>query len=610
LTTPLIQGQFREGALIVDSSKFPTSTAPREIGRYRLVAELARGGMGIVYLVAAQGPAGFSKLLVIKEIKPEYLQDKAFLTMFLDEARLAARLNHPNIVQTIEVGVDGDRHFMVMEYLEGRTLHRILHRFASQGGFPLNAQLRILSEALNGLHHAHQLKDFDGTDLGIVHRDMSPQNIFVTFDGQTKVVDFGIAKAYDSSYETRTGILKGRVAYMAPEQACGEKVDCRADVYSLGVLLWEAIAGRRLWGKMTDVEVLTKVIKEQIPLTSEAKPDAPAELQRICTKAMARQRDERYETAAAFQEDLESYLASLEAKTSMREVGPVVASAFAEDRAKMHAFIESSLAAFRSGDRRSGPLPRVEGVQNSTTPHGSESGPSHPSTQLALAPSSLRPADQGESLAVPHSGQSQGGRSIMGESSGRARKTVALVVLGGSVAAALGVYLYLGSHEHPAGPPQPAAVSFQAERPATPQGSPAPQPALVTVSIKATPVTAQIMLDGIPRSNPVDISYPRGTGSHTVRVTADGYVPKTEQISFESNLMVEMALERQRATPTWTPPAPRIAAAAPAKRVTTAVAAPIAQPVEPPAPQPVEVNPSGGRPPQRPIDPTNPYGNQ
>src|ERR1700679_2450416 len=119
--------------------------------------------------------------------------------------------------------------------------------------------------------------------------------MFITFDGQTKVVDFGIAKAFDSSYETRTGVLKGRVAYMAPEQACGEKVDCRADVYSMGVMLWEAIAGRRLWGKMTDVEVLTKVIKEQIPLIGDVKPDTPDELKRICNRAMARQREDRYE---------------------------------------------------------------------------------------------------------------------------------------------------------------------------------------------------------------------------------------------------------------------------------------------------------------------------
>jgi eukaryotic-like serine/threonine-protein kinase len=318
--------------------------------------------MGIVYLVVAQGPAGFSKLLVIKEIKPEYLQDKAFLTMFMDEARLAARLNHPNIVQTLEVGVDGERLFMVMEYLEGRTLHRTIQRFASRGGFPLNAQIRVLSEALNGLHHAHGLTDFDGTELAIVHRDMSPQNVFITFDGQTKVVDFGIAKAFDSSYETRTGVLKGRVAYMAPEQACGEKVDCRADVYSMGVMLWEAIAGRRLWGKMTDIEVLTKVIKEQIPLIGDAKPDAPAELKRICDRAMARDRDARYESAGAFQKDLESYLAASDDKTSMRDVGALVTREFAEDRGKMHAFIESSLAAFRTGERRSGPLPRVEGA--------------------------------------------------------------------------------------------------------------------------------------------------------------------------------------------------------------------------------------------------------
>jgi serine/threonine-protein kinase len=147
-------------------------------------------------------------------------------------------MTSPNIVQTNEVGSEDGRHFIVMEYLDGRTLHRIVRAFMDQGGFPLGAHLAVLAEALHGLHYAHELCGFDGQPLGIVHRDVSPNNVFVTFDGAVKVLDFGIAKAVDSSLITRTGVLKGRVAYMAPEQACGYKVDRRADIYAAGVMLW------------------------------------------------------------------------------------------------------------------------------------------------------------------------------------------------------------------------------------------------------------------------------------------------------------------------------------------------------------------------------------
>ena len=193
-----------------------------QVGRYRLIAELAHGGMGDVYLAVAQGAGGFSKLMVIKMLRPALAEDEQFLTMFLEEARLAARLNHPNVVQTVEVGNEGRKYFLAMEYLEGQSLQRLRTRVAKEHPFPLGPHLRILVEALNGLHYAHELVDIDGRALDLVHRDATPHNIFVTYDGQVKVVDFGIAKAMDSSLETRTGELKGKIAYMPPEQASAQ----------------------------------------------------------------------------------------------------------------------------------------------------------------------------------------------------------------------------------------------------------------------------------------------------------------------------------------------------------------------------------------------------
>src|SRR5215468_3006277 len=201
--------------------------------KYRLIAEIGKGGMADVYLAVVQGPAGFNKLVVIKKTRSELTRDPEFIAMFLDEARLAARLNHPNVVQTHEVGQEGDRYFIAMEYLDGQPLNRIRARAGSS--FGVNLQVRVLADVLAGLHHAHELCDFDGTPLGVVHRDATPQNVFVTYDGLIKVVDFGIAKAVDSSAETRTGVVKGKVTYMAPEQAKGDRVDRRADIFAVGV---------------------------------------------------------------------------------------------------------------------------------------------------------------------------------------------------------------------------------------------------------------------------------------------------------------------------------------------------------------------------------------
>ena len=187
-----------------------SQTHAATLGKYQLIGELGHGGMAKVYLALAAGPAGFNKLVVIKQILTELGEDSDFLAMFLDEARLAARLNHPNVVQTNEVGEDNGRYFLCMEYLEGQPLNRVLTRLVTKATLgsrlPLAQLLRILSDALSGLHYAHELCDFDGSPLSVVHRDMSPHNIFVTYSGQVKLVDFGIAKAQSSSVETRAGI--------------------------------------------------------------------------------------------------------------------------------------------------------------------------------------------------------------------------------------------------------------------------------------------------------------------------------------------------------------------------------------------------------------------
>src|SRR5262245_22043168 len=225
---------YHHDALVSDSE-------PR---KYRLLAELGHGGMADVYLAVTQGMQDFTKLAVVKRLRSHLAEDSDFLAMFMQEARIAARLNHPNVVHTFDVGHDGQFHFMAMEFLEGHPYSAILNR-AGREHLDLALQIRILIDVLEGLHYAHELCDFDGKPLGLVHRDISPQNVFVTYDGQVKVLDFGIAKALDSAVETRTGVVKGKLSYMSPQQALANTIDRRADLYSVGVLLWEAVAQRR-----------------------------------------------------------------------------------------------------------------------------------------------------------------------------------------------------------------------------------------------------------------------------------------------------------------------------------------------------------------------------
>jgi serine/threonine protein kinase len=364
-----------------------------EMGKYHLIAELARGGMGNVYLAVLCRPGGFNKLLVLKELKPELSADETYVTMFLEEARLAARLIHPNIVQTNEVHSENHSHYMTMEYLDGRSLYRIVRRFGREGSFPVGARLRVISEALLGLHYAHELLGFDGEPLGIVHRDVSPLNVMVTFDGQAKVLDFGIAKAVDSSLETKTGVLKGRVAYMSPEQVVGAKVDRRADVYSMGVMIWEAAAGRRLWPEMSEVEILSRVLREGPPRLRDVVPDAPADLDAICARAMAQDCDQRYPTAAALHDDVEAHLAERDDRMTMRQVGDIVRAMFADERQRTSQVIEETIARVGTGPR-SGVMATLR-TETGATPSGpfmyAESGASRVIAQLPNGRSVIPP---------------------------------------------------------------------------------------------------------------------------------------------------------------------------------------------------------------------------
>jgi serine/threonine protein kinase len=297
---------------ITDPSTPPdsrTSKPPSSRGGLRLLCRLGQGGMAEVHLASRSHFSGATDLVVIKRMHQQHVDDPATVRMFLDEAQLALALSHPNIVRTERLGTFGGRHGIVMEFLEGQPFHLVLKRaWESDGSLNLDLVVQVAIAALDGLHYAHELKDPDGVAMNIVHRDISPQNLFVTYDGAVKLLDFGIAKNSLQDGRTRTGLLKGKISYMAPEQARGETLDRRADLWSLGVMLWEAVTGTRLFKGPNEAATLNLTLSEEVAPPSQRRSDLPKELEAILMRALERDPSKRYASAAAMRDDLEAWL--------------------------------------------------------------------------------------------------------------------------------------------------------------------------------------------------------------------------------------------------------------------------------------------------------------
>jgi serine/threonine-protein kinase len=318
-------------------------------GKYQLFASLGRGGMADVFLSVARGQMGFNKLAVIKRLRQALAEEAAFRNMFLDEARLAARLNHPNIVHTYEVGEQDGVYFIAMEYLEGQSLNKVLKEsLRRKEHIEPEVSVRIIADALAGLGYAHELRDYDGRPLCIIHRDISPHNIFVTYDGHTKLVDFGIAKAALSSTETEVGILKGKVAYMSPEQAMGHRLDARSDLFAMGIVLWEMIAHQRLMTGESAANTLHKLMNEPIPRLSMVLPHVDPTLDMLVARALEKDPDERFQSAAEMRSALESWLLAQPRIVRQEDVSLKMLSLFGGVREEVQRQIQRHMAAITS----------------------------------------------------------------------------------------------------------------------------------------------------------------------------------------------------------------------------------------------------------------------
>jgi eukaryotic-like serine/threonine-protein kinase len=278
-------------------------------GDYQLLKKLATGGMAQIFLARQQGMEGFEKFLVVKRILPHLAENDDFIKMFLDEARIAARLNHPNIVQIFNLGAQDDSYFIAMEFIHGEDVRRVWKRADSKSKpIPVPLVARIIMDACGGLDYAHKKVDSQGKPLNIVHRDISPQNILVTFEGGVKVVDFGIAKAADQATVTKSGVLKGKYSYMSPEQASGQKIDRRSDIFALGVVLYELTTGTRLFKRANDIQTLNAVTECVVVPPSEVNDRLPKDFDPIVMKALAKRPEDRYQEAILFQAALENWV--------------------------------------------------------------------------------------------------------------------------------------------------------------------------------------------------------------------------------------------------------------------------------------------------------------
>jgi len=374
-------------------------------GRYEVITEIASGGMATVFLGRALGAAGFARLVAIKCLHPHVAKDDEFVQMFMDEARLAARIRHPNVVPTQDLENGDDGLFLVMDFVDGEGLLGLLRGvFKDRKRVPVPIALRIALDVCAGLHAAHELTGQSGEPLRLVHRDVSPHNILVGVDGISRITDFGIARAEERLSVTRDGQIKGKIAYMAPEQTSGVPVDRRADLWSLGVVLWECLAGRRLFFGQNDGEVLRNLLVHPIPRLKELVPEIPEALDAAVMKSLARDPDERYANASQMAEELEEAGGSV-GIASARAVGAFVREIAGQRIESLHAAAraagaDSSTSAVRPVTRTKLPTDPERTAVRDEPAKPLELPPGAPSPSLVPAPPGAAPGATTSTLPI------------------------------------------------------------------------------------------------------------------------------------------------------------------------------------------------------------------
>lgn len=487
--------------------------------------------MADVYLVSSERPGGFRKLQVLKLMRSDLTEQELpeFLQMFEDEARLAARLNHPNIVQSFEVGAEEGQPYIVMEFLEGQSLYRVQQRARHlRRGFPTEMELFVLCQVLEGLEYAHQVTDYAGQPLHIVHRDVSPQNVLISYTGQIKLLDFGVAKTLESS-KTRAGVVKGKVAYMPPEQVASGPIDRRADLFSVGVLLWEAVAGQAMHAELTVYESMSRLLRGELPRLRDAAPNVHPELDRIVQRALQVDPARRYQDAESFRADLVAYLDST-SKVRARDVGHAVSELFARERGEMSQIIRQAMtstgpandinvANFRVITRR---IPLQEAMTTDPTEPA-------PATPRSVEPP---PPESHQVLRAPKPSRL------------RAWSATSLSVL--VVGAGITFFALRSNGTDSSDVRASTAPPTPTEAPPPANDAPA-APSEIQVAIDVDPAFATITLDGrVLGQSPARSRERRDQRAHELTVQAPGYTTLQRTISFDTDVALRLQLEKAR----------------------------------------------------------------
>lgn len=537
----------------------PPEEPPRQLptigtfGPYAIVGRLALGGMAEILLAREDSPGAGSRYLVVKRILAEYEQDAAFVEMFLDEARIMMRLRHPNVTHVYKFGKQDETHYIAMEWVQGASLGKLIRRARKSGGIPPQIACKIMSRVAEALDHAHEATGEDGQPLGIVHRDVTPDNIMISYDGAVKLLDFGIARAATRAHKTQAGVVKGKFAYMAPEQCRAKDLDHRVDIFAMGICLYESLTGRPLYRRETEFETMEAIVRGAIPKLSDRIRNAPEPLEDIISTCLAKKRDDRFENAAAFQEALDTWVASCGKVVTARKVKKMMSKLFAEELRRgptvdttpfgssFHMGSDASAAALFSmhstgdGDALPDlPVPDLPGLEvNATPPYQPDPNdnamPGVAPTLSSEAGASLLQPDPLGPVPAHHLARDRRpaptapGRPIRPpprEEGANVWKwgvlgALAIAVAGGVAYVALGGMLAGGEETRPLDV-EPAAL-------------------LGTLSVDSTPPGAIVFVDDEERGTTPVVVPELTTGRHTVRLVLEGHETHTGTVEIRAD---------------------------------------------------------------------------
>jgi serine/threonine protein kinase len=523
-------------------------------GKYELLRKIASGGMGQVFL--ARERSSVERLVVLKLILPHLAEDDEFLTMFLEEARLVARLQHPNLVTILDLLEVEGRHCLAMEYVQGDDVRRLDKQSRLKGRLlPAGLVMRLISEAAAGLDYAHKARDAQGQPLRLVHRDVSPQNILVGFDGAVKIIDFGVAKAAGSGHQTATGVLKGKYPYMSPEQASGQSIDARSDQFALGVVMWELLTGRRLFKGESDMMTLRLVKDCQVPPPSQINPKLPPGLDEVVLRSLAPTPDKRYPDCAAFRLALEDYIIQLRLPASTAHLSAFLRELYSEriaaesDPAKLDQLAEDA---------------DLDTKDKSNPSRSHSLAPGHKATpsrnSLPSQPPRTRSRQSVDALVGPAPRHdTTRGTEPLGRPSPERRFPLFPVAVSGAALLILGGAAIVYLTQKPDQPPEPPpVVATQPAQPLQPVDPPPVQPPeqpssplKVELVLNSEPAGASVQLAGKPLGvTPVTLPLAPEAAPVEVTLSMEGYEPLTQQVSAANAPSLKLALERRAPPPT------------------------------------------------------------